>query len=487
MKKTIILILVCMFCSICAQLYADDVRQKILDNQSRIEELEERIDSVERSTLIDRVKLSMDVRITLNNYIYRERSLKENLNLGLLRDDGETWGAWNMRGRLKLRADLGASLKFTGWLTMYKQFIESAPGRYTSGEVAPTYDMSRGQYPGDSTVYFERMYVDWFITKWLALTVGRVPSTNGPGSDVRYDSVELSSFPENLISAPVDGVYLSFDLQELLGLDKSYLKIWYVPRLYLSEIIPNNLFVGAETPNLNYGGIEFDMLIPGTTDTTIMANLTFTPEITMGESKVDIDGDGVEEVLHPMADGSRFLSWNLFLKSLSPLNLPFEVFAAFGGSAMFTGARTDSAKGSGFIGAPTDPHTGLSTPLASFLGSDLSGDVLTGFTAYAGMRWNTPLKIADSSLKIGADFNYASRYYFMYYAPDTTGLNRFGIRGYHGEGYIIIPIHRKANVRLCYIYEHHNYPWFLVGAVGAGVPEIDETIHNFNMMLNVSF
>lgn len=474
-------------------LFADGQTEKLnQENDKRISEIEERLDGVEKKTLVDRVDLSADIRMTLNNYIYRERSNTETrYKFGLLRDDGETFGAWNMRGRLKLVSRLGDYFKFTGWLTMYKQFIESAPGRYNS-EVIPTYDMSRGTYPGNSQIYFERLYVDWFITQWLALTIGRVPSTDGPPSGLRYNTTDMSSFPENLFNSPADGIYFTFDFNRIAGLKNNYLRIWYVPRFFLDETIQNTLFVGIGdgSPNLHYMGIAYDMEIPKLPGSIFSINMTFSPDLSLSQYYIDYNGDGIAEKLKRPGTMSNAVYFNylLFLEIPRLLQSSLDFFASFGGIVVTPVARTSDDPNKGFVGTPVDPENGgLSQPGATIFGSDLSGKPLLGFNGYFGLRYNLPIEIFNDNIKVGADYNFGTKYFFQYYAPDTTGLNRFSVRGHHAEAYVIVPVYRKASLRLGYIFEHHDYPQLLMNYVGQGIPQIDETIHNFHAMLNVYF
>ncbi len=463
-----------------------DKEKEIEENRIRIEELEQRLNEVERATLVDRVDLSMDVRMTVNNYIYREKSKLETKDLGLLREDGETWGQANMMGRLKMVSTLGDRLKFTGWLTMFKQFNESSPFRYESTELEPMYDMGRSRYPSNSRVYFERLFIDLFITDWLAFSIGRGPTSEGAPADIRYDNVELSSFPESAIDSPLDGMYLTFNLEEMFGVTQSYLRLWYVHRIYITDSIKNSFFATKENPYLHFFGIEFDAPVPGVTGGRFYSNFAFSPDITIGERYADLNGNGEEEkLMTPEKLGSLF-SWTLLAKFRNINSTPLDFFIGTGGSLISPAVRNKENPNRGFLGTPKDDD-GISTPLQTLLGNDLSGGHYVGLTGYAGFRYALPLHIAGEKIKVGGDYNYGSRYFFMYFSPDVTGLNRFSVRGHHVEGYFQIPVHRKAHFKLGYIFEKHDHPFFLMAPAGAGIPEIDERIHNIFLMLNAYF
>ena len=122
----------------------DETEGQISDIQDRLDDLEDRLDSVETATMVDRIKLSADVRFTMNNFIYDDKTKSEKLKkLGMISSSGENFNTWNMRARIKMKSWLNNSIKFTGWLTMYKNFLDSYPNMFESGNISPSYDGSR--------------------------------------------------------------------------------------------------------------------------------------------------------------------------------------------------------------------------------------------------------------------------------------------------------------------------------------------------------
>lgn len=459
------------------------------ENTKRLDYLEELLDEVERATLVDRISLSADVRVTMNNYLYRELSPDENINYGFIRENGETIGAWNIRGRIKMSSMLGDSFKLTAWLSMYKQFLESSPDRYNSVSITPYYDASRGQYPSDSRVYMERLYVDWFITEWLAFSAGRSSTVGGPPSEIRYDSVRLGTFAESIISSPLDGVYFAFDLDTIFGMKNSIFRLYYVPRLFMHDVdIPNNLFVSSKNPlQFVYGG-QLDMEIPGLRNSNFMLQIAHLPELKGSNPDIDIDGDGQPDEFFVSYSMGNVIMLNTNFTAPRIFSLPLDVYAAFNYIVVKTPLRNEKNPDKGFIGISDED--GNKTPLFSLLGNNLSGSLLHGFMGYGGVRYNFPFTVNHISPKLGVDFNYGSPNHYSFHSPDTTGLNRFAVRGVHGEVYGIIPVHRKANIRLCYVYQRHFHTpdlFLPVGKNRSNVPEVDEIIHNWNIMLNVYF
>ncbi len=458
------------------------------ENSERIDFLESVLNEVERATLVDRLSLSADFRVTMNNYLYFENSDEKDIDKGLLRKDGHTIGAWNVRGRIKMHSMLGDKFKLTSWLTMYKQFLESAPGRYERDHIAPTYDSSRGYYPSDSRVYMERLYVDWFITNWFIFTIGRGSVVDGPPSDIRHDNVRLGTFQESAFNIPIEGMYLTLNLEELLSWRDSYFRFFYVPRVFMGVPgIDNNLFVTRDKPLLSIFGIHSEFGLPFYSGSKVYFQSAYSPAMRQGAVKQEIDGE--EIVLHNTSNFGKMLFSNITFVTPRVFNSPVDLFFSVNHNLAVCPERNEENPGAGFFGLPEDGDRGL-VPLASLLGNNLTGVTLHGFMFYGGLRYHTPIKMFNSHLKIGGDFNYGTKNHFSFYVPDTTGLSRFGIRGMHGETYVIIPLHRKANIRAAYIYERRLFEYDLYHSVGensSNIPKTDEIIHNWNIMLNVHF
>lgn len=450
----------------------------------RMDEIETRVDGVERSTLIDRVKLRMDVKMTMNNYIYRDKSDTDRVSMGLITKSGETLMQWNMRGRLKLNSMLGDSVQLNAWLSMYKQFLESNTLRYDNDYSVPNYDLSRGYYPGNSSVYMERLSLDWFIVNWLTFSIGRSSSTSGIPSDLRDNSPILGTFPESLVNCPVDAMYLTFNGKPLLDLEDSYLRLFYIPGNVLQMSLgDNNLFEERYMQSL-FGG-QIDFTIPKLGGSRIIATFVANPAIKLSEMTVKING--VDTPLEmPASGGGMYLS-NILGYFPRAFGGPVDLFLS--GSLTYVTSPTRSAEhpNNGFVGYKPDPNSSYVVPLQSIYGNDLTGDDFLGYSVYAGFRYNLPVQIFEDAMKFGWEVSYNSKYFYGYFAPDTTGLSKLSLRGLGSEVYLTVPIQRWANVRVGYIMQNHQYPWAIMMPVGGGIPKINEYVHDIYLILNAYF
>jgi len=73
-----------------------------------------------------------------------------------------------------MESKINDKTKFTGRLAMYKNWSDSIRDDMS--------DSAEGRKPdGDSGIYVERAYVDYSFNKYFVATIGRQPSSDGPG------------------------------------------------------------------------------------------------------------------------------------------------------------------------------------------------------------------------------------------------------------------------------------------------------------------
>lgn len=462
----------------------DELKTRVDESQDVLEENEERIDEVETSTLVDRLQMKADFRFTMNNYFYKDNYKLSDLHVntlsigthpllkkqlpvvhtvgsyGLLYNpkkngvDDSSIALMNVRGRIKMTSNLGKNIQFTSWLTMYKQFFESRWGAYSDVQV-PTYDTSRGYYPGDSSVYMERLYIDWFATDWLAFTIGRGPTADGIPYGIRNDSPSLGTAPESAINAPVDSIYMTFDFDKIAGLKDTFLRFAAIPRVYLSDDIENNLFVNdPEIGEQMVFAAQIESVLPFEGSRVSLYGY-YTPKLKAP------DVDRGEFDVHGSSNLGSFMSLNLAAQFTNMFSLPVDMYL----SGTVSGINTVKAKedsDQGYLKVTMDVPGSEPLHLKNLTIMGASKDKnrnLVGYMIYGGFRVKLPIKFFGENVKIGSDVNYGSQKFYGYFVPDTTGLNRFGTRGLFSESYVMLPIHTRAHVKLGYIYNHIDYPW----------------------------
>lgn len=252
--------------------------------QKDIDELNDRLDANELAATLNKVKFGLDFNTSVNNITSKnhDTGAKSNFN-----------NRWMMGLYLNMNADINSYTKFTGRLSMTKAFGDLEwmnPTNYIG-----SLDAGRG-VGGGAALYVERAYVDLYMGQYAALTVGRLPGTDGPGSNLRNGSARMSTYPALAVNALGDGVVLTLKPYTDAALRAGYSKI-YQPfyaggnsgagsiftNAGATEASDANLFFGAfETPFLpsSFGKNLFmltyinvqDYTIPGSSIATIASN-----------------------------------------------------------------------------------------------------------------------------------------------------------------------------------------------------------------------
>lgn len=214
--------------------------------QKDIDELNDRVDANELAATLNKVKFGLEFTTALNNIQSKNHTtgVKDNYN-----------NRWAMGLYLNMNADVNKYTKFTGRLSMTKAFGDIALG-YPTNDGIGSLDAGRG-VAGGSAIYVERAYVDIYMGKYAALTIGRLPGTDGPGSNLRNSSARMSTYPALAVNALGDGAVLTLKPYTNAALRAGYSKI-YQPLTLNAESAGGNIWgnKNASDANLFFGAFE---------------------------------------------------------------------------------------------------------------------------------------------------------------------------------------------------------------------------------------
>ena len=191
--------------------------------QQQIDELNDRVDQNELQATLNKVKFGLDFNASMNNFFIDNNGVSSTQA-----------NKWLMGLYLNMNADVTKYAKFTGRLAMTKAFGDLS--WMPSASYVTSLDAGKG-VAGGSAVYVERAYVDLFLGNYWALTVGRLPGTEGPGYNLRNGAARMSTYPALLVNALGDGGVVTFKPYTDAALRAGFAKV-YQP-LYL------NLYSGA--------------------------------------------------------------------------------------------------------------------------------------------------------------------------------------------------------------------------------------------------
>ena len=175
----------------------DDMSEQVSTNSDDIEDLDERLEIIETRSFTDKIQFGLGMRVEMNNYSNTYA-------------DGHTYDAndiWRTKLNLNMKSKLADNLKFTGRLSMYKNWGDSTT-RNTN------FDSMQGRKPDGSQLYVERAYLDWTLTDKgskipVILTLGRQPSADGPSYNIKEDMTRKGTYDALAADGAADGIVLT--------------------------------------------------------------------------------------------------------------------------------------------------------------------------------------------------------------------------------------------------------------------------------------
>lgn len=232
--------------------YGATIEQRLTSLEKDMDEMNDRVDQNELQATLNKVKFGLDFNTSVNNITSKGTTAAGPVDI-------KNNNAWMMGLYLNMNADVNSYTKFTGRLSMTKAFGDIQLG-YPAADGIGTLDAGRG-VAGGSAIYVERAYVDLYMGKYAALTVGRLPGTDGPGSNLRNSSARMSTYPALAVNALGDGAVLTFKPYTDGAVRVGYSKI-YQPLVTNATSAGGNIWgtEGANDANLFFGAFETPFL-----------------------------------------------------------------------------------------------------------------------------------------------------------------------------------------------------------------------------------
>ncbi|MDJ0763500.1 MAG: DUF3373 family protein [Myxococcota bacterium] len=395
--------------------------------------------------------------------------------------------AWIHRLRLTMQFDIADNLRFYGRLAVYKYFNETH-------QLSLNADLYSNAYPLAAIMGLERVYFDWFITKWLAITVGRVSSPDGPPAELKENTGRKAGWGLQMIGAEIEAAMVTLHLDALS--QGTLLKLYYAPfgmhrPLAINE--PTSLI--ANTYNRlsqSFGGL-IETKIPKAGDNLIQIGFISVPKF--GTQDLFISVRGLDDPIPPSKPkGDDLGSYNninglvmfkdiggygldLFgsyaVTMLKPTNdrmvykIPFENLPVI---HPLTGEVVDVLSGE------IDYEIGL----ASF--EKGAGKRRYGHMVFGGFRFSMPWKTYWT--RLGGEFNYGTKYHISWSAPSDLLTAKLATKGWAAEGYFIQQLVEKhLFLRVGYLHVKRNFNGVFVGPTD----RVDQEIQNIYALVNVAW
>jgi len=346
---------------------------------------------------------------------------------------------YTSRLRLNLKADVYDNVTFDARIGMYKVWGDSSAVQVFNGQ--PTsigVDGTTLGVPNSDIIRAERAYFNWkdIAGYPVYLSIGRRPSTGGVPLNLRQDEPRGGTPMGSLINYQFDGATLGYKLS-----DESTIRLCY--GLGYESGFGNGEPLDAPHNGLNdatFLGINWDIF--NTEQTFIQTTVARAFDVTDGFNGTvvmvnnPVNGEEIGAPLVMRYSPSENLG-NIDLASIVLLRRdgPFDWF--FSANYMHS-----------------DPND-VTTPFGGLFCDPFEDPKeQTGYMLYAGARYN----FNEEKTKIGLEFNHGSEYWFNFAAAeDDIIAPKTGTRGDVVETYITHRINPHFVAKLSYIYYNWNY------------------------------
>ena len=298
---------------------------------------------------------------------------------------------------------------------------------------------------GGSAVYVERAYVDLFLGNYWALTVGRLPGTEGPGYNLRNGAARMSTYPALLVNALGDGGVVTFKPYTDAALRAGFAKV-YQP-LYLNlnsgagnifseaggngQADMNLMFVAYETPFLPKSAGKSLLML----SYMYISNYSIPPTLAGFVPNPEAPGQ-MGNTLLGSADGKNIgdLQYaNIHLENFNLAGSGFNWFASF-----------TWANGTNSHNASNMPNMLPQVALFNGQGS---------YALHIGARYDF-----GSHFKLGYEYFHGSKNWYAFSRVSANDpLNIRNTRGDVHDVYAIFQLDTFQFFRLSYTYLHRDY------------------------------
>lgn len=454
--------------------------------QEQIDELYDRADQNELNAALSKVKMGLDFTVGGASVHGKMDGVKSNNE-----------NKWGTEVHLNLNAQINDRTKFTGRLAMAKYWGNIGNRTFIG-------DYEGGRNPqGNSVLYFDRAYVDYeIIPNVFVATIGRQPGTDGPGSNLRNNSVRMSTYPAMLVNAMGDALVLTYKPESLKDYNAAF-RAGYI-----------RFYQGSEIDT------ETGRNLLGTTKGKD-SNLY----LLMAEGELPLGDFGKNLLLLSYVHGDKFAlpintnfpntelklldgTYNLGNNDL--FNIHFESSNTFG-SALSWFVSASYYRGSKGIDNTDRMRADIASNLnvVSVMGQIMNNVVPGSQAAAQGAVTNIQNQVIQSgevnwnnknawaihigarydfteAFKLGLEFFHGSKYW---YALSRPGLNDpLDFRNTRGNVYDIYAIWQlDLNQYLRFGYTHIDYRYANSGIPMGGTHRVDDKANVFSLIYNVRF
>jgi len=311
---------------------------------------------------------------------------------------------------------------------MYKYWGDGTRNLYSF------YDSAQGRVPSDSSLYVERIYLDWFLNQDgyipMAITIGRQPSTDGPSHQFKDNTSRKATYSSLLYDGAADGMIFTMDISKIIDNKNSFLRFGYAKgySCFENSTMANNTssYSSDNIDDTDVYGIFFDTTLPYVENSLIQ----------LSYSKIDnIIANQLDTNLIQNKNIGNVDMYGAMIELSDIKNSDIDLFLHYGHSEANPNSNSYLIYG-GLLSAAGDTTTKSADSI--WLGSRYSfGD--------------------RKKYKIGFEYNYGSKNWVNMTQGSYDSYNKLTTRGEAYETYASYAINRYANIRLGYIKINYDY------------------------------
>jgi len=410
-----------------------ETMQQIETTQEDIETLYDRADENEFQATMNRIKWGAEFEVTANNITTD--------SMGVEYDDNNKW---TTKLRLSMESKINEKTKFYGRLSMYKNWSDSA--------VSFLPDSVEGRKPtGGSAIYVERAYVDYNVNDVFSVTIGRQPSSDGPGMTLIENTQRKSTYPAILFDGAADGVVTTAKLAPTSSMNP-ILRAAY-GKGFQSNTSFSPYTVNTETiSDLNVYGAFYEMSLPFKSMGDTLFVLSYV--------------HGSDFIGHPQNVGTPN---NKNLGDMDLAGVYFENNNAFGTNLSYFASA----------GWNMPDANGNTVNFGAMTGNQNVTLIQENGSAYhVGARYDF-----DFGIKLGYEFNHGSKYWYSFTNGSSDLLNKLATRGDVNDVYAMYQVDLNQFIKLGYTmidYDYTGSGWH-IGTPQASTDSVDRMYATYNL------
>jgi len=420
--------------------------------------LEERVDKIETSTMVDKINLGLDFRTRVDNFEAKDASGNKT----------SAKNVWSNRLRLNMNSDITNDMSFTGRLSMYKNWSDTG-----ANYIYSSMDPMQGRRPSDSGVFVERAYIDWTAIKGdipITFTIGRQPSSDGPSHQFKDNTVRKATYSALSFDGAADGIVATANLQKVTGIDNMALRVGY-GKGYQADTTYTYIGDSGAIKDTNVLGVFLDSSL-GINGSLLQLSAVQATDVV--SNTVNSSGTSTNTNIGDVT---------LYTAMLEFTNL------ANSGLDLFAHYAVSQSKPNGITSNQATPYGDY--PMGLLTNTPNDTEQKNGKAYWIGGRYTMPIDSLNNP-KIGVEYNHGDKNWFSFTQGSNSLTNKLATRGSALEIYYIQPINRYANLR--FGAEMIDYDYTLSGyQIGAPVKVSDvggttlDKLNNYYLLFNLMY